>query len=252
MHSPSDDPIAAKAASEIHPSTGQPVGLRVDTSPARRPGAIILEGRHGRIERLQPDRHGPQLWNSLEGHDELWTYMAHGPFPHQNAFLDWLAERTGFKDPMYYAVVDNGDRALGLMALRTIRTDMRVIEVGRIVLAPLLQRTTLATEAQFLLARYVFETLGFRRYEWKSDVLNVASCRAALRLGFKFEGVFRGHLIVKGRNCDSAWFAMLDSEWPARKAAFERWLAPGNFDDDGHQKSRLARGQAVYAIWQGA
>jgi len=130
-------------------------------------------------------------------------------------------------------------RALGIVTLKEIRPAMRVIEIGHLVYSPALQRTPLATEAQYLLARYVFETLGYRRYEWNCDALNAASRRAALRLGFTFEGIFRQHRIAKGRNRDTAWYSMLDSEWPARKAAFERWLAPDNFDADGRQWTRL-------------
>jgi hypothetical protein len=121
-----------------------------------------------------------------------------------------------------------------------VRPEMRVIEIGHIVLSPQLQRTPLATEAQYLIARYVFETLSFRRYEWKCNSRNAASCRAALRLGFSFEGVHRQHMIVKGRNRDTAWYSMLDTEWRSRKLAFERWLSPDNFDADGHQKVRLS------------
>jgi len=121
----------------------------------------------------------------------------------------------------------------------SIRPDMRVIEVGNILLAPALQRSRLATETQYLLARHVFETLGYRRYEWKCDALNAPSRRAALRLGFRFEGIFRNHMIVKGRSRDTAWFAMTDADWPARKAAFERWLDPANFDAEGRQRVSL-------------
>ncbi|HEY0568165.1 MAG TPA: GNAT family protein, partial [Xanthobacteraceae bacterium] len=141
--------------------------------------------------------------------------------------------------PFYYAVVDRSRRAVGLETLVAIRPDMRAVEVGHIVLGPALQRTPLATEAQYLLARYVFETLGYRRYEWKCNTLNAASYRAALRFGFVFEGIFRNHMISKGRSRDSAWFAMIDTDWPARKAAFERWLAPENFDAAGRQRTSL-------------
>lgn len=134
-----------------------------------------------------------------------------------------------------YAIADSHGRATGIAALMEIRPTMRVIEVGHIVYSPTLQRTPLATEAQYLLARYVFETLGYRRYEWKCDALNAASRRAALRYGFTFEGIFRQHMIAKGRNRDTAWLAMLDGEWPARRANFERWLAPVNFSADGRQ-----------------
>jgi RimJ/RimL family protein N-acetyltransferase len=125
------------------------------------------------------------------------------------------------------------------VTLLRIEPEMRVIEVGHVLYSPALQRTPLGTETQYLLARYVFETLGYRRYEWKCDALNAASRRAALRFGFAFEGIFRNHMIVKGRNRDTAWFAIVDSEWPARKAAFERWLAAENFDAGGRQRASL-------------
>jgi RimJ/RimL family protein N-acetyltransferase len=165
--------------------------------------------------------------------------MAYGPFAENRAFAAWLGEREKLADPFYYAIVDKAGRALGLATLMSARPDMRVIEVGHVMLGPSLQRSPLATEAQFLLARYCFEMLGYRRYEWKCDALNAASRRAALRLGFAFEGIFRNHMIVKGRNRDTAWFAMTDADWPARRTAFERWLAPANFDAEGRQKVRL-------------
>jgi RimJ/RimL family protein N-acetyltransferase len=136
-------------------------------------------------------------------------------------------------------VVEPSGRAVGIATLMEIRPAMRVVEVGHIVYSPALQRTPLATEAQYLLARYVFETLGYRRYEWKCNALNAPSHRAALRYGFVFEGILRQHMIAKARNRDTTYFSMLDSEWPARKAAFERWLAPENFDRDGRQKTKL-------------
>ena len=165
--------------------------------------------------------------------------MAYGPFEEEGGFSDWLASRVALTDPYYYAIVEPSGRAIGLATLMSIRPDMRVVEVGNILLGPALQRTALATEAQYLLARYAFETLGYRRYEWKCDALNAASRRAALRFGFSFEGIFRDHMIIKGRTRDTAWFAMLAAEWPARKAAFERWLAPENFAVDGTQKTKL-------------
>jgi RimJ/RimL family protein N-acetyltransferase len=206
---------------------------------ARRPEAVTLTGRYGNVERLDPTRHGASLWDAVRGHDKIWTYMAYGPFEEEGGFSDWLASRVALTDPYYYAIVEPSGRAIGLATLMSIRPDMRVVEVGNILLGPSLQRTPRATEAQYLLARYVFETLGYRRYEWKCDALNAASRRAALRFGFSFEGIFRDHMIIKGRNRDTAWFAMLAAEWPARKAAFERWLAPENFDADGMQRARL-------------
>ncbi len=224
---------------EPHPSTGQPVGLPVDETPARRPAPVTLEGRYGCVERLSP-QHAAALWECLCGHDHVWTYMStYGPFTDSPTFSQWLAGRTQLDDPYSYAVVDRSGRAVGIATLMEIRPAMRVIEVGHIVYSPTLMRTPLGTEAQYLLARYAFEDLGYRRYEWKCNALNAASRRAALRYGFVYEGTFRQHLIAKGRNRDNAWFSMLDGEWPARKAAFERWLAPENFDATGRQKVSL-------------
>ena len=222
-----------------HPLTGQPVGPPVDDRPAARPGPVTLQGRFGRIEKLEP-AHAGDLWPAVQGHDRIWTYMpSYGPFPDAAAFAAWVAQRAVLEDPYSYAILDAGGRALGIFALMAIRPEHRVIEVGNVVYAPALQRTPLATEAQYLLARYAFETLRYRRYEWKCDALNAASRRAALRYGFTFEGIFRQHMIGKGRSRDSAWYAMLEGEWPARKAAFERWLAPENFDTEARQKSAL-------------
>jgi len=233
------------AASEPHPTTGQPVGLPVDATPAQRPGPVTLVGRFGRVEKLDL-RHAGDLWAAYAGHDQIWTYLStYGPFADVAAFSGWLASRVTLADPYSYAIVDASGRAVGIATLMEIRPAMRVIEVGHIVYSPALQGTPLGTEAQYLLARYAFETLGYRRYEWKCNALNAASRRAALRYGFVYEGTFRQHLIAKGRNRDDAWFSMLDSEWPARKAAFERWLAPDNFDAAGKQRASLSELNAV-------
>jgi RimJ/RimL family protein N-acetyltransferase len=227
------------SASEPDPHSGRPVGAKVDATPARRPGPVVLEGRFGRVEKLA-ERHGAALWPLLKDDNATWAYLGYGPFADAPAFKAWFAERPKLEDPYCYAIVEPGGRAVGIATLMEIRPAMRVIEVGNIVYSPALRRTGLATEAQYLLARYVFETLGNRRYEWKCNALNAPSRRAAARFGFTFEGEFRQHMIVKGRNRDTAWFSMLESEWPARKAAFERWLAPDNFDGDGRQKTSLA------------
>jgi RimJ/RimL family protein N-acetyltransferase len=228
------------SASEPDPLSGRPVGVKLDATPARRPEALVLEGRFGRVEKLDATRHGAALWQAVKGDNATWAYMGYGPFPDEAAFAQWLAERPRLEDPYSYAIVAPDGRAVGVATLMEIRPAMRVIEVGNIVYSPALQRTPLATEAQYLLARYVFETLGNRRYEWKCNALNAPSRRAAVRFGFTFEGLFRQHQIVKGRNRDTAWFSMLDSEWPARKSAFERWLAPNNFDTAGRQKLSLS------------
>lgn len=218
----------------------QPVGPPVDTRPARRPGPVVLQGRFGRAERLDPARDTDTLWDAVKDDDTIWTYMGDGPFADAASLRGALARWTAVEDPYTYAIVDPAGRALGVASLMAIRPAMRVIEVGGIVYSPTLQRTPLATEAQYLLARYVFDDLGYRRYEWKCDALNAASRRAAERLGFVYEGTFRQHMIRKGRNRDTAWYAMLDSDWPSRKGAFERWLAPENFDAQGRQRMRLA------------
>jgi len=224
-------------------SSPQPIGPTVDSTPAQPPGPVTLQGRYGTIEKLDAARHGPNLWDALRGHDAVWTYMSYGPFADRGAFAAWLAEREQLKDPYYYAIVDKSGRAVGVFSLLEIRPAMRNIEVGHVVYSPALQRKPLATEAQYLLAKYAFETLGYRRYEWKCNVLNESSYNAALRLGFSYEGLFRQHMIVKGRSRDTAWFAMLDGKWPTRKAAFERWLAPDNFDSNGLQRTKLAAGR---------
>ncbi len=220
--------------------TGQPIGLPVDSTPAPRPGPVTLQGRYGRIEKLRPD-HAADLWKVFAGHDEAWTYIStNGPFATYAEFEPFIAMRAAAEDPYAYAIVDTAGHAVGYFTLMRIVPAMRVIEVGHVLYSPALQRTPLGTEAQYLLARYVFETLGYRRYEWKCNSFNAPSRRAALRYGFKYEGTFRNFVIAKGRNRDDAWFAMLDSEWPARKASFERWLAPANFDGQGRQKVSLA------------
>jgi len=219
----------------------EPEGPLVDVLPAKRPAAVTLTGRYCRVEALDPDRHGDDLWAALRQDASLWSYMAYGPFQDQRAFAEWLGTRAALADPISYAVVDADDEAAaGIVTLMEVRPEMRVIEIGNIVLGPRLQRTRAATEAHYLMARYAFETLGYRRYEWKCNAQNGPSRRAALRLGFAFEGIFRQHMIVKGRNRDTAWYAMLDCDWPARKQALESWLAPENFDRAGRQRNSLA------------
>ena len=196
---------------------------------------MTLEGHYGRVEKLTP-AHADDLWKVFEAHPEVWTYIStDGPFSSAEGFSAFIAKRAAASDPYAYAIIDNSGRAVGYFTLMEIRPVMRVIEVGHVLYSPAFQRTPLGTEAQYLLARYAFETLGYRRYEWKCNALNAASRRAALRYGFTYEGTFRQHIIAKGRNRDNAWFSMLDGEWPARKRAFERWLAPENFSADGKQ-----------------
>ena len=216
-----------------------PVGPPVDATPARRPEPVVLEGRYGWLEKLGA-QHAHALWEAVRGHDHIWTYMSgYGPFAGGNSFHDWVVRRTTLTDPYSYAVINVSGHCVGIATLMEIRPEARSIEVGHIVYSPALQRTPLGTEVQYLLACYAFETLGNRRYEWKCNSLNAPSRRAALRYGFVFEGILRQHMIAKGRSRDTAYFSMLDNEWPARKAAFERWLAPENFDAQGNQKVSL-------------
>lgn len=226
--------------SEPHPRTGQPVGPLVDATPADRPGPVTLTGRFGRVEKLGA-HHAPGLWDAVKDHDAIWTYMpGYGPFADAAEFAAWVESRAALPDPYSYAIIDHGGRVLGVCAVMEIRPAWRVCEMGHVLYSPALQHNPLATEAQYLVARYVFETLRYRRYEWKCDNNNAPSKRAALRLGFGFEFVMPQHVIAKGRNRDTAWFSMLDGDWPARKARLERWLAPDNFDMTGRQKTSLS------------
>jgi RimJ/RimL family protein N-acetyltransferase len=207
------------------------------------PQRTVMAGRTVTLVPLDPVAHAESLFAKTHGpeKEQLWQYMGDGPFPDRAAFDESLRRKAAAEDPLFYAILDNaGGDALGYASYLRIEPAHRCIEVGNIVYTPQLQRTTGATEAMYLMARYVFEELGYRRYEWKCNALNAPSRRAALRFGFTFEGIFRQHMIVKGRNRDTAWFAMLDSEWPARKASFERWLSPENFDGAGRQKVSLS------------
>ncbi len=201
-----------------------------------------MTGRIVSVVPLNPELHGDALFEGSSGpaNEHLWDYLFEGPFADRTAYQEHLIQKAASDDPLFFAIVDNqSKRAVGRASYLRIEPLHRVIEVGNILYTPRLQRTAGATEAMYLMAKYVFEDLGYRRYEWKCNALNEPSRRAALRLGFTFEGIFRQHMIVKGRNRDTAWYSMLDSEWPQRKQAFERWLDPANFDAHGHQKSTL-------------
>ncbi len=227
----------------IEDEVDAPVGPQVDAFPARRPGRTTLKGRLVTLTPLNPVAHGDALYEGTRGKagDRLWKYLFEGPFPDRVAFDLYLQRVAASEDPLFFAILDQvSDMAVGYASYLRIEPAHRVIEVGNILFTPSLQRTPLATEAMYLMARHVFDDLGYRRYGWKGNALNQPSRKAALRFGFTFEGVFRQHMIVKGRNRDTAWFSLLDSEWPARKASFERWLNPANFEPDGRQKVRLS------------
>jgi RimJ/RimL family protein N-acetyltransferase len=221
----------------------QPIGPPVDLRPAKRPERATLAGRHVTLVPLDADKHSDALFALANGgeRDRVWTYLYDGPYADAQAFKANLAAKAKSEDPLFFAVIDNASGGpVGYQTLMRIDAANRSIEIGNVLYTPAMQRTVGATEAQYLFAAYVFDALGYRRYEWKCNDLNGPSKQAAVRLGFTFEGVFRQHLIVKGRNRDTAWFSMLDSEWPLRRAAFERWLAPENFDAAGRQKISLA------------
>ena len=222
---------------------GQPIGFPLSHWTARpRPPRTATEGRFCTVEPIVPARHAAELHAAylLDKEGRNWTYLPYGPFLVFEDYHAHLERNCLGDDPLVHAIIHRGSgRAVGVASLMRIDPAPGVIEVGGINYAPPLQRTPAATEAMYLIMRRVFDELGYRRYEWKCDALNAASRRAALRLGFRFEGIFREHMIIKGRNRDTAWFAMLAADWPARKAVFERWLAPQNFNPDGTQRERL-------------
>jgi RimJ/RimL family protein N-acetyltransferase len=219
------------------------IGIAVDPSPAPRPQPTVLPGRLVTLRPLDRAAHAEALYQATHGpeKDDQWRYMSEGPFASRAEFDVFFDRNAGSADPLFFAIVDNATGAVvGQASYLRIEPRHRGIEVGNILFTPVFQRSSGATEAMYLMARHVFDDLGYRRYEWKCNALNQPSRRAALRLGFVFEGVFRQHMIIKGRNRDTAWFSMLDAEWPLRRANFERWLAPSNFDPAGRQLLSLS------------
>lgn len=227
----------------IDGETGLPLGDSVSAIPATRPRRTTLRGRYVSVAPLSPARHGPGLWEGthLKDKERLWLYMGEGPFADRMAFDAYLQRKASAEDPLFFTVLNEASDALGHLALMRIEPVHRAIEVGHIMYSPALQKTPGGTEAIYLIADHVFSDLGFRRLEWKCNSLNEASRRAALRFGFTFEGIFRKHMIVKGRNRDTAWYSLLDTEWHTRRLAFEAWLNPNNFDESGVQRESLTQ-----------
>ena len=209
--------------------------------PARRPARAPLAGRTVGLEPLAPG-HATALHaaGADAGDPDLWRFLPYGPWPDPAAWERWVAQAARSEDPLFFAVVPAGGAPAGVVSLLRITPEHGTIEIGHVWFGAALQRTPAATEAIQLLARHAFDDLGNRRLEWKCDARNARSRRAAERFGFRFEGVFRQHQVVKGANRDTAWYALLDGEWPAARAAFEAWLAPENFDADGTQRRSLA------------
>ncbi|PMR76556.1 GNAT family N-acetyltransferase [Billgrantia endophytica] len=238
-----------------HNAFGQPVGDGVEGwQGARPPGHEAIPGRLVRLEPLSPDRHGEDLYSAFllpgdgpgDSPAARWTYSGGMPFEDAGSHRTWLSACAASRDPLYFAIVEQtSSRATGLATYLNIVPEQGCIEVGNLHFTPWLRRTPAATEAMMLMMKHAF-ALGYRRYEWKCDALNAPSRRAAERLGFRFEGIFRQHRVVQGRNRDTAWFSVLDDEWPRLEGVLERWLSPDNFDAHGQQRlslsSLMARG----------
>lgn len=221
----------------------QPIGTIVaDWKEPPFPSREPMDGRYCRLEPLDPLRHAESLFaaNSLDVHGSNWTYLPYGPFEQFDEYRDWLDQQSRQNDPLFFSIVElKANEAVGVASYLRITPKSGSIEVGHLNFSPRLQQTRAATEAMYLMMARAFE-LGYRRYEWKCNALNEPSRAAALRLGLSFEGIFRQHTVVKGRNRDSAWFAAIDSEWPSLQTAFQTWLSSDNFDSSGQQRTRLS------------
>lgn len=222
----------------------QPVGADLpDWHGARQPGDISLEGRYCRLERINVERHAAALYEAYSDATDArdWTWLPAGPFETPEAYRAWLMNAEQQKDPLHYAVIDLASgKPVGTVALMRIDAANGVIEVGYVTYSPRMQRTRLSTEVMALFLHYVFDELGYRRFEWKCDALNAPSCAAATRFGFTFEGIFRQAIVTRGRNRDTAWYSIIDSEYPALRTAYDKWLSPSNFDDNGVQREKLS------------
>jgi len=201
-----------------------------------------MEGRLAIVEPLDADRHGAELFAAnAQGDGSNFTYYPYGPFATLDEYRAWIASVSGEPNRLFHAIIDKAlGKAVGVACYANITPAMGVIEVAGLNFSPLLQRKPAATEAHYLLMRRAFDELGYRRYEWKCDSWNLPSRAAALRLGFTYEGLFRQAIVVRGRNRDTMYFAIVDRDWPRLRTAFERWLDPGNFDAESRQKASLA------------
>ncbi len=222
----------------------QPVDIEVcNWSGANFPQKNILSGNFARLEPLDIHKHAQALYQVLcvETPDESWTYLPYGPFASFSEYAEWLINKIAESDTLLYCIMEIKTQSpLGICGYLRINPPHGVIEVGHLHFSTALKRTPIATDAMYLMMEYAFEKLGYRRYEWKCHSLNAASRNAATRLGFTFEGIFRQCNVFKNRNRDTAWFSILDSEWPQLQTNFKRWLSEDNFDQEGKQKSSLA------------
>lgn len=218
--------------------------------PRPRPARKVLEGRYVRLEPLDPAKHGDELFaaSSVPDIDGRFAWLPDYPPEDRAAFQPWLDKSAASEDPLFFVLIDEASgKVAGRQTLMRIDATYGVIEIGNIYWGPLVSRRPAATEAFFLFAQYAFDELGYRRYEWKCNNRNEPSKRAAERFGFQFEGIFRQHLIVKGENRDTAWFSIIDKEWPALKQAYQAWLDPSNFDTEGQQKRKLEELKAEFS-----
>lgn len=247
------EPLAFDLSHSDTNSLGQPVGFAIEWKPALRPTHKVLAGRFCRLEPLDAARHAADLFaaNAQDAEGRNWTYLPYGPFDSLLSYRDWVAQFSGTSDPLFFAVVSNETgKAVGVASYLRIDPANGSIEVGHLNFSPLMQQAPVATEAMWLMMREAF-ALGFRRYEWKCNALNQPSRTAAQRLGLSFEGVFRQAAVVKGHNRDTAWYAAIDSEWPALDEAFRQWLSPDNFDGEGRQRIALSKLTAPILVRRG-
>lgn len=212
-----------------------------DWQPAKMPGSQMLNGQYCSLEPLNKEKHAQKLFSVLhQNPGDSWTYLPYGPFQHLHEFESWIDKYLLEKDSFFYAILDQKtNEPIGICAYLRINQEHGVIEIGHLHFSSLLQKTPAATDAMYMMMKQAFDDLGYRRYEWKCHSMNKPSWRAAERLGFKFEGIFRQHLIVKKHNRDTAWFSILDHEWPLLKNKFERWLDRTNFDEASRQLIKL-------------
>ena len=238
----SSRPLGSTNMEPTRNDLGQPIGFPLPGwAPPPAPPREPMEGRFSRLEPVHPDRHAADLFaaDAADADGRSWTYLAYGPFRTLSDYRTWMCATCLGADPLFFAIIDTAEgKAVGVASYLRITPASGSIEVGHLHYSPRLQRSPAATEAMYLLMERAFE-LGYRRYEWKCDALNAASRAAAQRLGLSFEGVFRQATVYKGRNRDTAWYAAVDAEWPALREAFLAWLAPGNFDGAGRQRTRL-------------
>lgn len=222
----------------------QPIGFEIkNISKRERPSREILQGNYCYLERVNPEKHLDDLFEEVYGpigNKASFTYMMTEPFETKEALHEYLSQISKSLDPIFYTIIDKKcNKALGTMSFLRIDENNGVIEVGNIMYSDKLKQTRIATEAQYLFAKYIFDDLGYRRFEWKCDSLNEPSKKAAERLGFSYDGLFKNAVIYKNRNRDTAWYSIIDSEWTEIKNRFEKWLSPDNFDEDGKQKLSL-------------